>query len=235
VISEPIVIKEDSITAAWRVATKLIVDEGDRFNITVHVRAPSAVDQSEIKLLDPSSVNAGITSVFDVANTIFPRGRGHESDDPEAFCDHYRAVYERGHSRKPTAWGTYFQRLVSFGDDKTNQLIKIVDCMNDWKAKPRAAFVLHLSSADLDNPRPLGAPCWQYGQFIRTDDDTLSLSVMYRSHDYLQKALGNFLGLTRLLSFVCEHTDQTPGTLTCLSTYAHLGGKRTEAKALLAN
>jgi len=233
-ISEPTVISEGSIVEAWRVAAKLIVDHGDRFNVTVHIRKPAEYDEEEIESLDPKRVDLGVNSVFDVANTIFPRGRGHENDTAAAFLHHYGATYHRSHSRKPTAWGTYFQRMLTFGEGGKNQLLKTIDCMNDWKAKPRAAFGLHLSGAHLDNPRPLGAPCWQYGQFIRTDDSVLSLSVMYRSHDYFQKALGNFLGLSRLLCFVCHHTKQSAGTLTCLSTYAHLGGKRASTKTLLS-
>jgi thymidylate synthase len=234
-ISEPSLISQDSITKAWRAATQLLLEQGERFNVTVHIKEPRSYAEDEVKALDPHTINGKVTSVFDVANTIFPRGRGHDVDAPDAFCKHYKQIYGRGRSRKPTAWGTYFQRMVSFGGEEKNQILKIIECMNDWKSRPRAAFVVHLSAADVDNPRPLGAPCWQYGQFIRTDDDVLSLSVMYRSHDYFQKALGNFLGLTRLLLFVCRHTKQKPGTLTCLSTYAYLGGTKAETKALLAN
>jgi hypothetical protein len=234
-ISEPVIVSEDSITLAWRGAANLVVKDGDRFNLVVHIKNPAGYDEDEITLLNPRSVNPHVESVFDVANTIFPRGRGHESDSPADFCAHYKSVYERGRSRKPSAWGTYFQRMVTFGNGGKNQVLKIIDCMNEWKAKPRAAFVVHLSGAHLDNPRPLGAPCWQYGQFIRTDDSVLSLAVTYRSHDYFEKALGNFLGLARLLAFVCEHTEQTMGTLTCLSIYAHLGSKKAQTKALLAN
>jgi len=228
-------VSDPSMVAAWRAATQLIVDDGDRFNLTVHIKEPTAYDEAEVRAMDPRAVDPSVKSVFDVANTIFPRGRGHESDSPAEFSEHYGAAYERGLTRTPNAWGTYFQRLMAFGDGGKNQLLKIIDCINDWKAKPRAAFGLHLSGAHLDNPRPLGAPCWQYGQFIRTDDSVLSLSVMYRSHDYFQKALGNFVGLARLLRFVCEHTDQEPGTVTCLSTYAHLGGKKAAARKLLVS
>jgi thymidylate synthase len=233
-VSQPVLVCGDSITEGWRASTELLLKDGDRFNVAVHIKEPTDYDEQEITALDPRRIRPAVKSVFDVANTIFPRGRGHEGDTPNAFCDHYRTTYERGRSRMPTAWGTYFQRLVSFGEEKRNQLTKIIACMNEWNAKPRAAFVIHLSSAQLDNPRPLGAPCWQYGQFIRTDDEVLSLSVMYRSHDYFQKALGNFLGLARLLAFVCHHTGQTPGTLTCLSTYAYVGATKAQAKALLA-
>jgi thymidylate synthase len=103
----------------------------------------------------------------------------------------------------------------------------------NWKTNSRAAFALHLSSADLDNPRPRGGPCLQYVQFIRNGERELSLSAVYRSHDYFQKALGNFVGLTRLLKFVCHHSGMQPGTLTCLSTYASLQNQQAKTRQLL--
>lgn len=65
------------------------------------------------------------------------------------------------------------------------------------------------------NQRALGAPCWQYGQFIRNEDNTLSFVAVYRSQDFFQEALGNFVGLTRLLKFVCQRAGMMPGTLAC--------------------
>ena len=232
-ISEPERIVTGSIQEAWRACAQLIVDSGDRFNLVVHITDPTAVQEEGLASFDPRRVRPQVKSLYDVANTIFPSGHNNQTLSAEEFLDHYAAIYSRGRSRTPTAWGTYFQRLVDFGGGNVKQLQNTIDCMNEWHARPRAAFVLHLSGAHLDTPRPLGAPCWQYGQFIRTDNNILSLSVVYRSHDYFEKALGNFLGLARLLRFVCRHTHQTPGTLTCLSIYAHLNGKRARTRELL--
>jgi thymidylate synthase len=65
------------------------------------------------------------------------------------------------------------------------------------------------------------------------DGDTLSLAAVYRSHDYVLKALGNFIGLSRLLNYVCSKTGHSVGTLTCLSAYAFLGTRRGAAATLL--
>ena len=92
---------------------------------------------------------------------------------------------------------------------------------------------MHLSSFETDKPRPLGAPCWQYAQFM-ADGEKLNLLVTYRSHDYFLKALGNFVGLSRFLTFVCKKTGHLVGSLTCISTYASLNNQKTKTKRLLA-
>lgn len=45
--SEPQIVSEDSITDAWRKTAKLIVDEGNRFNVTVHIKEPAGFDEEE--------------------------------------------------------------------------------------------------------------------------------------------------------------------------------------------
>ena len=233
--TEPLVIRAAGIVEAWRLATEHIIRQGETFNLSVHITNPAALDETEVGHHCHRRVAPGIRqSVYDVANTIFPKDSPLHQADPQSFFARYRPLYERGQRRHPTAWGTYFLRLVSFGAGGKNQLSKVVEAMKNWNAKPRAAFVVHLSSAELDNPRLRGGPCWQYGQFIRSGDDEMSLVAVYRSHDYFQKALGNFVGLNRLLRFVCRHSGMKPGTLTCLSTFAHLQGERTKTRQLLS-
>jgi hypothetical protein len=234
-ITEPRVIIATGIAQAWKEAAQLLVDHGDRFNLTVHITDPTNLEENDMASGCHRRVCPSIRkSVYDVANTIFPQATKWHTGPLADFFGHYEKVYKRGLRRSPTAWGVYFLRLIAFGPAKKNPLGKMLDAMSGWKSRPRAAFVLHLSSAELDNPRSLGAPCWQYAQFIRSDDKTLSLVAVYRSHDYFEKALGNFLGLTRLLAFICHHTGMTPGTLTCLSTYATLQGKAAKMRQLLS-
>jgi len=232
--TEPHIIKAPGLIEAWRSAAELLVRDGDRFNLNIHITDPNSLDEADVASFCHRRVSPDISkSVYDVANTIFPSNSKWHVGDLHRFFAHYRNVYERGQRRHPHAWGTYFLRLIAFGKGKENQLGKVIEGLANWKSKPKAAFVLHLSSTELDNPRPLGAPCWQYAQFIRSGGDVLSLSAVYRSHDYFQKALGNFVGLTRLLRFVCERSQMKSGTLTCLSTYASLQNKQAKTRQLL--
>ena len=233
-ITLPHVISAPGAVEAWRLAAGLLVNDGDRFNLAVHITDAVALNEAEVSRYDHRRVEPGIRkSVYDVANTIFPSTSRYHAGNVDQFFTHYQGVYERGQKMHRTTWGVYFLRLISFGPEGENQLGNVIHALADWHCKPKAAFVVHLSSAALDTPRPLGAPCWQYGQFVRSEDDRLSLIAVYRSQDYYQKALGNFVGLIRLLRFVCQRANMEMGTLTCLSTFATLQGKRAKTRQLI--
>ena len=66
----------------------------------------------------------------------------------------------------------------------------------------------------------------------------LTLTAQYRNHFYIEKLLGNLIGLGRLISFVAREANLAVGPLTVLSTHATIdqpaGARRSEIKALLA-
>ena len=233
-ITEPLVLCRRTLVECWRAGCEQLLRDGDRANLLLHIEDPSMFDEQILRTYDPRKFKTNIRqSARDVANTIFPATSLFHCKPVDEFCVHYLSVYRRGTRRHPHAWGTYFERLISFGASQENQLSRIVNAMVNWEIKPRAAFVVHLSSATLDRPRPQGAPCWQYGQFLRSDSK-LSFTAIYRSHDYFQKALGNLAGLRRLLQFVCNHTGLQMGTLSCLSTFASALGQHNALVRMLA-
>jgi len=90
-----------------------------------------------------------------------------------------------------------------------------------------ANYDLSLYNSERDRHRNGQIPCLSHLSFkIKNGEGgsppSLNLTALYRSHYYMEKALGNFIGLTRLLFFVCDQTGFLPGTLTCHSTYATL-------------
>jgi hypothetical protein len=50
----------------------------------------------------------------------------------------------------------------------------------------------------------------------------LLLTAFYRSHYYVQRALGNLLGLAHLQNFVAEQAGLAVGPLVCISSMAQL-------------
>jgi len=227
----PHVVVANTIVDAWRQCANILLSDRDRLNLVVHIYDPSEIDLADVRQLDPKTVDRKVMSVFDVASTIFPHQGRKWGLSVDAFSNHYIPAYKRLKRRSSYGWGFYFQRLACFGPAKINQLTRVVNGLSGWGKNHKAAFVMHVSSSDLDKPRPQGAPCWQYGQFM-VDDGKLGLTVVYRSHDYYTKALGNFLGLSRLLTFICSKTGHEVGSLTCLSTYAFLAN-RNKVKNLL--
>ena len=105
--------------------------------------------------------------------------------------------------------------------------------INQWQGNHKAAFVLHLTSPETDGPRSRGGPCLQYVQVLCPTSSTVALMAVYRSHDYFNKALGNFVGLGRLLSYICEATERTPAGLVCHSVSAFYDVPNEAMRALL--
>ena len=81
---------------------------------------------------------------------------------------------------------------------------------------------LPIYDPDSDRNLPMGQPCLSHLTFKIIGQDLLSLTVLYRSHYYVERALGNFVGLSQLLAFVAKETDLEVGPLVCHSSYAKL-------------
>ena len=65
----------------------------------------------------------------------------------------------------------------------------------------------------------------------------LGMTVLYRNHFYIEKLLGNLIGLGRLMSFVAREAGVDMGSLTIVSTHAQVdqpsGATRGDLTALL--
>lgn len=221
------------IVAVWKSAYRLLRTNGNRFNLTLHVLDPMGVGLAEAMQFDPHFVLTKADSLRDVATTIFPK-RAPSWEKPHLeFREHYISAYSKMLKRGRRSWGCYFLRMVEFGGENIDQLERVIGGLNGWGSGHKAAFTIHFSSADTEKPKPLGAPCLQYVQFLVNTDNKLSMTAVYRSHDYFSKALGNLVGLARLLGFVGERTGHEIATLTCLSTYAFVDVPKKTAEALL--
>ncbi|MBI3187267.1 MAG: hypothetical protein HYZ31_05250 [Gammaproteobacteria bacterium] len=208
---------------AWQEGAKILIDKHDVFNLVTTVNDPVYLDPNWFENYNPADFMNGIPTLSDVASTIFPYKyltRGYLRNNLYAK---YVATHERAkkmHKDRGRRWGTYFDRMIRFGNAPVNQLDRIVDALNNWKNNPRSALVIHTSSADTDRPRPLGGPCLQYIELLCPDKDTISMLAVYRNHDFFSKAFGNFIGLGQLMKFLCEETNRKPGNLVCHSAHA---------------
>ena len=64
-------------------------------------------------------------------------------------------------------------------------------------------------------------PCLSHLSF-KLQSGHVTLTAVYRSHHYAQRALGNLIGLSQLQSFVAKESGLAVGPLTCISTLAVL-------------
>jgi thymidylate synthase len=204
---------------AWlEVAKHLLVEKSVESNVLVTITEPAYFELEWLTRFDPRAIRGEGDRIRDVMNTIFPLKTWLNTKDRDTFYKRYLKANARSKHRR---WGTYFERLIAFGEKKENQLERIIRALTSWKRNPHAALTAHLSSPELDSLVPLGAPCWHYAEFLCPSKDTIELVAIYRNHDYFNKALGNFVGLARLLNFVCEETGRQPGRLVCHSVRAY--------------
>ena len=61
----------------------------------------------------------------------------------------------------------------------------------------------------------------------------LGLLAVYRSHDFLERAYGNYWGLCNLLNFMAKETKSLPGPLTCVSSAAYVPGQKRSLEQFL--
>lgn len=133
----------------------------------------------------------------------------------------------RGRQRgiKYSGWrDTYFERLSGHrakraGDYerfKENRLLNIIEKIDSWNHNVASSLYAHTDIPG-DTLRTRGSPCLQYVQFSVFDGDRIGVTGLYRSHDYLSKALGNMIGLQRLARFVAQETGRRFGKVTVIS------------------
>jgi thymidylate synthase len=212
-------IREANPVEAWRSASRHLCGHGKQdYNMLVQFPC-NAADETQMPLFDPRSTSPRLDRIRDVANTIFPsRTWANSGGNRATFYERYGRAHRRGRRK---SWGTYFGRFIDFGEAGVNQLERLIKAHDAWPGSYRAAFFMHTSSAETDGLRRRGGPCLQYVQFVCTDAKNMDVLAVYRNHDYCNKALGNFFGLSRLLTFVCGEVGRSPGWVTCLSIHAY--------------
>lgn len=216
-------------------AGRYMLSNGPIFNLIAEIGSPLDFDMNALRSLEGARKSLGVESISNVVNTIFPgKTWANSGRDRAVFYDRYSRIFQILHRRDPSSWGTYFARMTSFGENRHNQLEEIITKLNGWKNNPQAALYLHISSRDLDTPRPLRAPCLQYVGFLCPTKDSISLLAVYRNHDFFNKALGNYLGLSLLLSYVAEATKRKVNALTCHSAHAYFDGTKDNFEKLIA-
>ena len=218
--------------AAWKIGASRIASTGDLFNLFTTIDDPTSADEGWYSDYCPS-LQGSRDTLRDVAQTIFPTRLASRSSTRQSLYDGYLRAHDRGRSwqRNRGSWGTYFERLVRFPPDGVNQLDRAIQKLGAWQ-RTTTAFVFHLSTCTVDQPRRLGGPCWQYGELLWREGGVLDLSVTYRNHDFFNKALGNFVGLGQLLSFICTESGKTPGKLFCHSVHAYSSASMSRLRLL---
>lgn len=234
------------ITGASRAATWLAAVQHlagcanwEDYNLVLEILDPMRRDAGDRRVeerVDAFLRTAGRSPISTVAETIFPAGE-YRRHGPKGVYEIYPdEIYPTIKRLPELKWGTYAHRLVRrIGPNGTiNPLAYCIEKIQkqlDGNATKTACYELSLSDVGLDLPlydplsdrkHHIGGPCLSHVSLKITRDKKVVFTALYRSHYYIQRALGNLLGLARLQAFVCEQVKLSPGALMCVSTYATL-------------
>lgn len=244
---------EANAPTRWALHTLVAIDD------------PTAEDDELRAQADRLLDELGMAPIETVANTIFPAHLAAVSESHQDLVSRYRALYPLLRSRwHKNSEGTYFGRLIAHpsandeeGYDQLGAVIRKLSAEhargNPKTALYEAAFrragdgdeesqegtataaaaTIYLPARD---KLPVGGfPCLSHCSFQLDRDGRVHALAQYRSQYLVERGYGNYLGLGRLLAYVCQQTGLRPGRLTVTAGYAQIEVRRVRRiSALLA-
>ena len=238
-------IEVDTRLDAWMTAADYLLKRNPVLNLVLTIGSPATGGSNPT--IDKFLTDEGQPPMHTVAETIFP-GYEYRRRGLRGVFDFYpEIVYPAIKKHPQIRWGTYAYRLVRrrvAGGKDINPLKQMIDKMQSEIATPgpkKSCYELGVAVGEYDLPlyspaddgtRRMGGPCLSHLSF-KLFENAVHLTAFYRSHDYRYKVPGNLLGLARLQKCVAHEIDRDIGSLTVHSSYAYLGGQKTNVRALL--
>lgn len=237
-------VSEKDISTAWvRALEVLVASGGEAVNLTVAIEDPTREHPGVRRVLDDflaehrRAVPGSVERVTTVANTLFPSGWYIERlgvDAEEHLYELERTT--RSVSRRRNRTGTYFERMVAWPGPKGgefNQLDQVVRRLRTAReqghergnayevgmAMPTDAVAVPVQVPGKDR-KTRGFPCLSHMSFS-LHRGVVHLTALYRSHDFITRAYGNYVGLGQVLHFVARQSGLPSGELTCVSASAN--------------
>lgn len=225
------------------------------YNIVLGIKKPGRLSAADFRIqehVDEFLRRHDARPISTVATTIFPASEYLHGGADEVFGE-----FPKAYERFREGWGTYAGRMLkrslpeSGGKSLISPLEHIVKKIRQQRKKQHMRSTYEVSlvenedllvdipmyRAATDCRRVMGGPCLSHLSFKLLPEGKVTLTAMYRSHYYIERALGNLLGLAQLLTFVAEQVGVEVGSLICHSTYAVIdtagGWARTDVERLI--
>ena len=178
-----------------------------------------------------------------VAETIFPAIE-YRQDGIEAVYRYPETVYPYIRNIQQNRWGTYALRLTERKCSDGTKMAPLELAINKLKkqlstASPkRAAYELDLCleplelklySVEDDHNNNRGGQCLSHISLKLGPNRELYMTALYRYQFYMQKAIGNLLGLARLQAAIAREVGIQAGPLVCHATMAMLEDRQLDS------
>ena len=198
------IIEGNSVAECWlKILNELVVGKKSELSpLIATINIADDVPDYKEKLeadLNRFLEDVGQPSIETTAGTIFPISL--DGGNLSIF-DRYDKVWKYVKSESKNKRGTYFHRMVAYGDGygrKTNQLKEIIETYNGIEGirhpvHRRSALIATTFDPTLDHTHQpqLGFPCLQQVCFL-PDGDKLSMNAVYAMQHLSTRAYGNYV------------------------------------------
>lgn len=218
-------------------------DQDDRrdYNIISEIANPLAMlapDRAVVDIVNRFFVGHGGLPFSTVVNTIFPAQLYQRHGAAGVYDRYVSDVLPEVRKHPDCTWGTYAQRILCRVDadgstfSPLKALIEKLMSQLAISGTNRGTYELGTIDPLLDIPiydpassdrsRPNGGPCLSHISVKLAADRRVMLTGFYRSHYYVQRALGNLFGLAHLQNFIAQEAGLQLGPLVCHSSMAQL-------------
>ena len=234
---------QSDCASAWLEAAKQVDAQPghEAHNVVIDVTNPTAgaTRANPIVACVDEFLAARSKSVVTIANTIFPQGLYDRYGFPVFIERFHNRVLPKVRSNQRWS-GYYFERMTNMplvGGGTLDQLSREIARMQQNSSLNKHEISLFDPERDV-NDSPYGGQCLSFLSFhVKPGSPrTLLLTAQYRNHYYIEKLLGNLIGLGRLMAFVAHEAKMQIGSLTVVSTHALIDAPkatRQDIKALL--
>jgi hypothetical protein len=231
-------IRAQSIPEVWtKAVTYLEACDGHQdFDVILGITNSTALSKADLQVyrsVDRFLRDHGGSAVETVAETIFPMSDYLRAGAEGVYDKYPKRMNHIRARRTDRGWGTYALRMLEPRIDGKNRsyiplkaLVEKITNQGKYKASHELSLSpfesdIEMYDASSDRLRSYGGPCLSHLSF-KVYDGMVRVNATYRSHYYIQRLLGNLVGLARLQVFIAKESALTPGPLTINSTYARL-------------
>lgn len=232
-MNHPHIIIADNFQKGWADAVIYLKSCGwDAWNLIVQIENSIKIKQTVDDKVTDFAKELRIKTPRQVVYTIFPYQQYKKGNRDSLYAN-----YNTFHRRTKTAWGTYFYRMIRYErDGRThNQLENIIKAIKSRRNTTRAGYTIIIQYPGGESIRPLGGPCLNYlaVQVEPGDKRKIGLLAVYRNHEFIERAYGNYRGLCLLINYIAHETNSDPGTLTCVSSHAYVKSNKVKFKCFI--
>ncbi|OJX33604.1 MAG: hypothetical protein BGO86_02755 [Chryseobacterium sp. 36-9] len=236
-----ILISSNNLSEAWIQAMQAIIDSSGKELTPLLITLTNFEENDNVKkILSDSLIDAGFGSIDTVSETIFPSSlyRYLKGDRHKLYSEYLTNVLPRIKKiEKQNRNGTYFERMISFGEGNKNQLEIVINSLNQQNVKRRSKLQIAIFNPMTDHKESVfqGFPCLQHVTFYKSENNGLVINAFYAIQYLYKRAYGNWLGIINLGKFVAEQSGLNLERLNCFIGVEQLDHlKKTEARNLLA-